>query len=204
MAGIVLTGGTSRRMGFDKTVVPVGGVGCAERVARVLAGLLDPVVEVGPGRTSLPVVCEDPPGAGPLAALHAGFVRICALVAGPPVVVVAAGDLPHLSGAAVAMLARWPGEGSVVPVVDGRAQPLSARWSVAAMSAAAQALLRGERSLRALLALPDVRLLEASEWPAGVDALAFADIDTPEDLDRLGLARDARRRAGGPEDASRV
>jgi molybdenum cofactor guanylyltransferase len=185
LAGIVLTGGSSRRMGFDKMVVRVDGLGCAERVARVLSGRLDPVIEVGPGRTALPALFEEPRGTGPLRALAAGFERLCSMLSRPPSIVVAAGDLPHLNDAAVRMLVEWPGDGSVVPVVAGRAQPLSARWSPAALAEAQLALTRGERSLRALLACPDVELAEESAWPAGVTALAFSDIDTPEDLDGL-------------------
>ena len=188
LAGIVLTGGASRRMGFDKTALRVDGLGCAERVARVLAGVLDPVVEVGPGRTTLPALREEPPGSGPLAALVAGFARPCSLVSPAPSVVVAAGDLPLLNDAAVRMLAEWPGTGSVVPVAAGRAQPLSARWSAEALCEAQRAAARGERSMRTLLEWPDVELVDESAWPEAVGPLAFSDIDTPEDLERLGLA----------------
>lgn len=186
-AGIVLTGGKSRRMGFDKTALSISGVACAERVARVLLGALGPVIEVGPGVTSLPARREDPPGSGPLAATCAGFAHLCTLISPEPAVVVAAGDLPFLSDAVVRMLAFWPGSGSVVPVVAGRAQPLCARWSAASLRDAARELARGERSMRPLLSSPDLELLEPSAWPTSVEALAFSDIDTPRDLERLGL-----------------
>src|SRR5205807_1911161 len=72
VAGLVLTGGTSSRMGRDKAALPVGGQTLAERVAGRLSGVVAPVLEVGPGRCGLPVAPEDRPGAGPLAALVAG------------------------------------------------------------------------------------------------------------------------------------
>jgi molybdopterin-guanine dinucleotide biosynthesis protein A len=187
LGGIVLTGGASRRMGLDKTVLPVEGFGCAERVARVLRCVVDPVVEVGPGVTTLPAVREDPPGTGPLAATCAGFARLCSMAGTALSVVLAAGDLPFLSDAAVRMLADWPTAGSVVPVVEGRPQPLCARWSASALAEAGRALARGERSMHPLLSWRDVEFVDESGWPGTVDVLAFSDIDTRADLERLGL-----------------
>ena len=72
MAGVLLTGGASRRMGTDKARLVVNGETLAARSARVLTAVCDPVVEVGPGVSGLPAVLEEPPGAGPLVALLAG------------------------------------------------------------------------------------------------------------------------------------
>src|SRR5437588_11690359 len=50
VAGVILTGGRSRRMGRPKaTVLGPDGVTWAVRGARVLAAVAEPVVEVGPG-----------------------------------------------------------------------------------------------------------------------------------------------------------
>jgi molybdopterin-guanine dinucleotide biosynthesis protein A len=187
-AGILLTGGASRRMGFDKTALLVDGVPCAERVGSVMVRVLDPVLEVGPGRSGRPNIREDPPGAGPLAAVVAGFTRLRVMRGEEGPVVVVAGDQPLLTEAALAMLASWPGPGSVVPVVEGRAQPLCARWSPEAQRAAEEALGQGERSMRPLLEFDDVELVVESRWPEGVTARAFDDIDRPADLKRLGLS----------------
>jgi len=174
-------------MGFDKTVVSVDGVPCAARAADVMVGVLSPVVEVGPGRSSLPAVREDPAGSGPLAAIAAGFAHLRQRFDFDGPVVVVAGDYPFVTEAALQMLTRFPGRVSVVPVVAGRAQPLLARWSSEALAAAGALVTAGERSMRALVDLEEVVLLEEANWPAGVDVRAFSDMDTPEDLVELGL-----------------
>jgi molybdopterin-guanine dinucleotide biosynthesis protein A len=85
------------------------------------------------------------------------------------------------------MLVDWPGDCSVIPIVDGHAQPLCARWSAEDLAATAGLVDAGERALKALLARPGLVLLDEAKWPAAVEASAFADVDTPDDLDRLGL-----------------
>lgn len=186
MAGIVLTGGASRRMGFDKASMSVDGVPCAERTARLLQTVVSVAVEVGPGVSGLPAVEEDLPGSGPLVAVVAGAaeLRRRGHVHGA---LVLACDLPLLTEAVLTTIARWPGDGSVVPVVEGRPQPLCARWSADDLDVAGELAGTGNRSMRALLERPGVVLIDEASWPGDVDRSAFADADTPTDLDRLGV-----------------
>ncbi len=186
LAGLLLTGGRSRRMGFDKSTLTVEGVANCERLASLLSSVVGAAVEVGPGRSSLPAVLETDRGSGPLAALVAGTEALRRRGHHGPVVVVAC-DLPLLSAPALRMIARWPAEASVVPVVEGMPQPLCARWSVAGLAEAARLLASGERSMRRLLGGPGVVLLGEERWPAGVEARMLADVDSPADLARLGL-----------------
>src|SRR5438105_2544862 len=59
-AGVLLTGGASRRMGLDKATLVVDGETFAQRAARVLTAACDPVIEVGSGVTVLPCAREEP------------------------------------------------------------------------------------------------------------------------------------------------
>jgi len=164
-------------MGRDKAAFPaVAGL------VDALLAVAEPVLEVGPGRTSLPAVAEDPPGQGPLAALGAGAA---ALGPGTAALVLAC-DLPLVTVDLLRWLAAQPG--TAVPVVDGRPQPLCARWDGADLARARPLYERGERSLRTLLDGAGVTWLDKSAWGAVVPASAFADVDTPADLTRLGLA----------------
>jgi molybdopterin-guanine dinucleotide biosynthesis protein A len=183
---LVLTGGSSRRMGRDKATLRIGGQSLAERVAGCLSQVVAPVLEVGPGRTALPVAPEDRPGAGPLSALVAGWHALMAEDHHGPVVVVAC-DLPRVTGPLLRFIALHPGVGSAVPVVDGRPQPLCARFSASALAHGAEMVGTGRRSLGALLEHPDVRWLEPSQWSRVADGADFVDADTPDDLARLGL-----------------
>lgn len=180
VAGLLLTGGASRRMGADKASLVVEGMSLAERTAGVLAAVVAPVLEVGPGRSPLPAVEESSAGEGPLAAAAAGFRALAERGHSGPVVVVAT-DLPRLSVEAVHRLASHPSAGSVVPRVGGRAQWLAARWSPRAVGRAPALVLGGERAMNALA--DDVVWLDATEWAGDL-----ADVDTPADLRDVGLA----------------
>jgi aspartyl-tRNA(Asn)/glutamyl-tRNA(Gln) amidotransferase subunit A len=75
-AGLLLTGGSSRRMGRDKAELVIAGERLADRSARVLAGVCDPVLEVGPGRSAIDAVVDDEVRAGPLVALATGAAAL--------------------------------------------------------------------------------------------------------------------------------
>ena len=182
MAGVLLTGGASRRMGTDKARLVVDGETLAARGARVLSAVCDPVIEVGPGVSGLPAVEEEPRGAGPLVALLAGVGAL----GNPRAVVLLACDLPFVEPAVLRLLVEWPGWGTVVPVVDGRFQYACARYGSAAIAEASAAVRTGVSSLRAV-AGADCEYLTEEHWGAVVTARAFADVDSPADVERLGL-----------------
>ncbi len=202
VAGILLTGGASRRMGFDKATLLIDGIGCAARVAAVLQEVAAEVIEVGPGITGFRSIQETPLSAGPLAALSAGAEALRRAGSRAPALVLAC-DLPFVTAKVLEVLARWPGNRSVVPVIDGWPQPLCARWSPEDLIAAANLVRRGARSMRALLETATVELIDESRWPGRFDQQAFTDIDTPADLQRLGLLGRDRAPANGSPRAER-
>ena len=183
---MLLTGGASRRMGFDKAYLEVGGVRNAVRLAGVLARVAWPLVEVGVGCSGLPFVLEEPRGEGPLVALCAGAECLTGLGCTGPALVLAC-DLPFMTAGALAVLARWPGGASAVPMVGGRPQPLCARWSSSDLAIAKELVAAGERSMRSLLGAASIEVLDEANWSGRARRL-FADADTPEDLHRLGIA----------------
>jgi molybdopterin-guanine dinucleotide biosynthesis protein A len=183
-AGLLLTGGRSRRMGTDKGLLQVGGRSLAQRTADLLAGVSDPALEVGPGWSGLAAVGDDP-GCGPLTALVAGWDALGKMGVRLPLLVVAT-DLPRLSAALLAWLAAYPSAASIVPMAAGRPQMLCARYSPEAADIAGQLVAAGERSMRALLQVTPVELVDPAVWrSAGVAEGALTDVDTPEDLRRL-------------------
>lgn len=181
VAGLLLTGGASRRMGIDKALLEVDGRRLAERGASVLAAVCEPVLEVGPGVSGLPAVREDPPGQGPLAALGAGLAELARLGHDGPVVALAV-DMPFAGVDLLRLLAERPGPATAVPVAGGEPQPLCARYGPEARAAVPRLLAAGERSLRALLAVVEVGWVPPAEWEPVGGPDAFRDLDTPEDL----------------------
>lgn len=180
-AGILLSGGTSRRMGVDKAAIRFGGERLAERAARVLTGACPLAVEVGPGWSRLPALREDPPDQGPLCAVAAGWSALRERGHFGPVIVLAV-DLPLVTPELLTHLARHPGSGSVVPLAAGRPQPLCARYSPAALSRAGELVAQGVRAMLALLEQVEVLWLAEDRWHSVAPAWALGDVDRPEDL----------------------
>ncbi len=193
---LLLTGGASRRMGRDKAALVIGGNRLADRTAALLGAVAAPVVEVGPGFTSLPRCREDPPRSGPLAALVAGADALRQLGYHGSVLVLAT-DLPRLTQAFLQLLVDWPAPGAEFSVVpqdsQGRAQPLCARYSPAALACAVELVAAGRRSMGALLEAVPVAWVDGaarSDTPADV----LCDVDTPDDLAAFNPATNSAER----------
>jgi molybdenum cofactor guanylyltransferase len=191
-AGLLLTGGASRRMGRDKAslIVPGESSCLARRTACLLEQVAGPVLEVGPGYSRLPRVVEVPAGGGPLAAVAAGWARLAASGWSGRVLVIAT-DLPLLTVDLLRWLVGHPSPRSVVPTVDGRVQPLCARYRAADLSVAGQLVKEGRRAMRDLVhAVRPAR----SEPPYRA---SLRDVDTPEDWACIGkVIRDPRTGEG--------
>jgi molybdopterin-guanine dinucleotide biosynthesis protein A len=127
---------------------------------------------------------EDPPGQGPLAAVAAGTRRLRELGWNGPAIVVAT-DLPGLTPGLLAWLAGHPSPRSVIPMANGVAQTLCARYAAVDLDIAVELVAAGRRALRDLL--DDTRPLLAGPemWEAAAGgAGTLLDIDTPTDLGR--------------------
>ncbi|MGW1678392.1 molybdenum cofactor guanylyltransferase [Saccharopolyspora sp. NPDC002376] len=178
-AAVVLAGGRARRLGgVDKVLLPIGGRTLLNRTLDAVAEA-DPLVVVGPPRTTARTVrwtAEEPPDGGPLAGLRAGLAQ---LPAETRTVAVLAGDHPYLTTATIARLLtalRETPESAGAVLVDAQDRPqwLVGVWDMGALREAMPADVHN-RPLRAVLApLTPVRI------PA-IESEA-SDVDTPDDL----------------------
>jgi molybdopterin-guanine dinucleotide biosynthesis protein A len=173
-------------MGRDKANLVVAGERLADRGARVLSTVCDPVLEVGPGRSPLDAVADPEPRAGPLAALVIGTDALRARSHDGQVLLLGV-DLAFVDAPLLGLLANHPALETVVPVAGGMRQSCCARYAPAALSVAAELVERGERALHALLETVPVVEVGEAEWRAVAPADALADLDTPEDLARHGV-----------------
>jgi molybdenum cofactor guanylyltransferase len=191
VAGLLLTGGGSRRLGVDKAGLVVDGVTLADRGADLLRSVCNPMLEVGTGHSALPAVREDPPGSGPLAALAAGGEELTRRGHRGAALLLAV-DLPAMTVAFLELLRDWPGEPTVIPAHRGRLQPVCARYGADALVAAGSLCAGGIMSLHALLDVVDHDVIDEARWGTVADTDVLADIDTPDDARRLGVDLGAR------------
>lgn len=192
LAGVVLAGGQSTRMGTNKAFLEVGGVPMIRRVLQALALCCAEVVIVTKEpeayrRLRIRVVADDSPAQTPLVGLSTGLRAIAT-----PWAFVAACDLPYLSPEAIVLLARLArGFDAAVPRIHGLWHPLHAVYAASALPLLEARLAAGERRvIRALEALR-VRTVAAFE-------LETAD-PTLRTLCNVNTAREHRALAGeGP------
>ncbi|MFD1662759.1 NTP transferase domain-containing protein [Streptomyces caeni] len=178
---VVLAGGAARRLGgVDKPGVRVGGRALLDRVLTACAGAAGTVVVADPRPIARPVAWarEEPPGAGPVAALDAGLRRTTAAY-----VVVLSADLPFLEEGTVrrllgALLASGS-DGVVLTDTEGRDQPLVAAYRSAALR---RELERLSSEHAGLTGLPLRRLLARLGLTRISDPVASFDCDTWDDI----------------------
>jgi molybdopterin-guanine dinucleotide biosynthesis protein A len=178
---VVLAGGVARRLGgADKPGVRVGGRTLLDRVLTACADATVTVVVAEPRPAVRPVIWarEEPPGAGPLAALDAGLRHTTA-----EYVVVLSADLPFLRertvGHLLSSLTASRADGVLLTDADGRDQPLVAAYRAAAVRDGLAALADEATGLTGL----PLRALTAGLSLARVpDAVASFDCDTWDDI----------------------
>ncbi len=184
VAAVVLAGGRSRRFGSDKLAADVEGRPLLDRALHAALAITSRVVVVGPDIRTWPigvtVVREDPPYAGPYAAVMAAISDLARDAAPLDVVLVLAGDLldpapmlPRL----LAALADGPEDLDAAVAVDaqGHRQPLLAAYRLRSLLAAATAADAVDRPARHLVEGRElVEVLDDGGWSR--------DVDTPGDL----------------------
>ncbi|MGV9826592.1 MULTISPECIES: molybdenum cofactor guanylyltransferase [unclassified Gordonia (in: high G+C Gram-positive bacteria)] len=197
MAGIVLAGGRSRRMGSDKAAMDWDGEPMLARIVGVLAQRCDPVFVVaaesspayrllkGTGGPEAIWVTDEELGAGPLAGLAAGLHA--AHGAGRALAFVCATDMPLISPELIDELARGVTEstGVVVAREAGRDHPMAGIYRTSDASVVTRLVDSGERRMTAALDALATHRVAVSEpdWLTNVNA--------PEDVHRLRVAAPA-------------
>ena len=190
MAGIVLTGGRSRRMGRDKCAIVLDGRTLLQRVVDALDGAVDELLVVGsPGRSPLEVhstrplraLADPEPHGGPLVGIATGLAATTA-----PVAVIVACDLPYLAPPLLRLLAARAGAGArlVVPLRGGEPQLLCAAWRREALDTVRDHLEdAGDRAVAGVLDDLDAELLPPEAYAAAdPDGRSFVNLNTPEQL----------------------
>jgi molybdopterin-guanine dinucleotide biosynthesis protein A len=208
LAVIILAGGRSLRMGCPKPWLDFGGRSLLARVVERSQPWADEVVIVAAPDQTLPLLAvagvdpEEPPvrivrdhhpGEGPLPALALGLATITA-----PWAVAIGCDAPLVRRGVLARLARERSEAdAVMPLWDGRPQPLVALYRRTLAPALDALVAGGERRLHAIATLPRVRLVPSEELHAlDPDGESFRCLNTPDEY-AAALAAWRAARDGG-------
>lgn len=194
VAGIILVGGHSRRMGRDKALLPSpdgSSLTFVERLATLLAGLCREVLLVARDEASgreyafvrqhwnARLVCDQAADRGPLMGLYSGLRAVSFSHA-----LVLAVDLPFVRPSLLSWLSAFPLTDEVLmPRVQGIPQVLLARYPRSLLPTIETCLQAGRRDPRSLLAMAAVRFLE-EELIREIDPelRSFVNVNTPEDF----------------------
>jgi len=182
LAGVVLAGGASRRMGRDKATLTVpgrfAGLTLVEHQVSVLAQRCDPVFVVAAQGQVLPdiaaaqVLRDDVPGLGPLPAIGLGLRA--AAQAGARRAFVCAVDMPFLTADLIDALTASTAD-VVLPRAD-RDHYLAAIYRTTLVDTVDALVAAGERRVGALIDVVDVRRIVLA------DASPLANLNSPDDL----------------------
>lgn len=181
LAGVVLAGGASRRMGRDKATLTVpgrfAGLTLVEHQVSVLAQRCDPVFVVAAQGQALPdlaaqVLRDAVPGLGPLPAIGLGLHA--AAQAGAPRAFVCAVDMPFLTTDLIDALTS-PVADVVLPHAD-RDHYLAGVYRTTLADTVDSLVASGERRVGALIDVADVRRIMLA------DASPLANLNSPDDL----------------------
>lgn len=190
-SAIVLAGGRSVRFGRDKAAEIVAGRSLLQHVVDAVGPIAGEVVVVrATGTSPLPVKSktplrqvEDVREGGALAGLYSGL-----LAASQPVALALACDMPLLSRPLLAYLRGLLDEGVdvVMPLREGKEEPLHALYRRACLPAIEKALDEGKR--RIIDFLPDVSVRYVSDDELrrlDPEGRSFWNVNYPSDLARI-------------------
>jgi molybdopterin-guanine dinucleotide biosynthesis protein A len=186
LAGVVLCGGRSTRMGFDKATISFEGETLLSRALARLDEICNPVM-VAPGDLALTLrgrtsVLDAEHDSGPIGGL------VMALRTSPHrLLAVVAVDLPWVDPRLLSLLAAAIGDHDIAVCETARGiEPLHAVYATSVLAAAEAALHSDDRSLRHLIARSDAVYVSENEWrAAGISDAFTRNVNTREDLDEI-------------------
>lgn len=178
---IILAGGESRRMGRDKSLLPIQGVPLIQHIARQLQPHFVEVIVVTNSPASypfldLPLVPDLEPGQGPLMGIASGLAR-----ARHEWNLVVPTDMPTIPLGVLRELFAHTGTGRcVVPCErDGRPQPLFGLYHRELRDELLAILAAGERRVLAILD-------QCAPTMITIDTGQLANLNTPEAYETFG------------------
>jgi molybdopterin-guanine dinucleotide biosynthesis protein A len=186
MVGIVLSGGRNTRFPYPKGFIEVEGKEVIGRNIELLRSVVGEVVISANEpelyfRLGLPIIGDVVESGGPLSGIYSALR--CTSVDRALVV---ACDMPFIKQELIGYITGVTEGDAVVPVFDGKPQPLPATYSSSALGAMEEMLAGGDRSLVGLIEKIHAKLIE-EDIVRRIDpeGRSFININTEEDLQRV-------------------
>jgi len=187
VTGVILAGGESRRMGSDKSLLPIFGARFIDHLYRTMEALFEEVIIV----TNSPALyseidCRKVPdiyyAQGSLAGIHSAVCH-----ARNDKVFVAACDMPFLNPEVVRDLClRAASADVVIPVHAEGAEPLHALYSKRCIAPMEEVLDRGQKRIVGFFPQVTVAEVDTATWQEiDPEGLSLRNINTPEEYYRL-------------------
>lgn len=186
ITGMILAGGSSHRMGTDKSFLDLGGEPVIAHVIKVMTAAFPRVLLVTNdpdkyARFGLPMTPDIIPGIGTLGGIHAG---LSSLKAGGAFFTAA--DMPFIRRALIDYLVNAFHEtDAVVPYINGEYEPLLAVYSRRCVTAIEQTIASRKRRAVDFLSSVRLRMIRDDEFRSvDPDFISTFNINTPEDYER--------------------
>ncbi len=186
---VILAGGQSRRMGFNKALLKIDGRPLIQILSDRMRPLTDRIIISANDSDSyrflnIPVILDRFSGHGPLAGLHAAM-----LGQESTLYVLLACDLPNLP---ITMLEKMvllcEGFDAAIPRTDnGLAHPLCAVYRRTCLPYIEQALERGEKKFIEIFVSNPLAVRWISPEEGQYNETDLANINSPDDLHMLGI-----------------
>lgn len=193
IAGFVLAGGKSSRMGQDKALLPLNGESLLQRAARLVGSATGAnAVVIGARRDGFAdcaFVSDDWPEAGPLG----GIATVLRVTSADWNLIVAC-DMPYLTRAWLEFVvgrARASAADVVLAENNGRLEPLCAMYHKRSEEPLRAALGEGMRKVTEVLQTLNLDRIQPAEWQAfDASGCLFKNVNSPADYE------EAKRRLG--------
>jgi len=187
---IVLAGGKSLRLGYDKALETVGNKSLLQRVISCVSPLSSDIILVTARELTtiqsidypkLRIVTDIYPGKGPLVGIYTGLVTSTLFYN-----LVVASDMPFLNQALLRYMIQLSTNFDIVtPRVGNLVEPLHAVYTKSCSAPIEQIIKQGKLSVNKLFSLVRVRYVEAEEIERfDPKHLSFFNINTKADLEK--------------------
>lgn len=187
---IILAGGKSLRLGYDKVLETVGNRSLLQLVVScvtpftsevIIVAVSEPAIPQFTERSKLRIVTDIYPGKGPLGGIYTGLVTSTSFYN-----LVVASDMPFLNQALLRYMIQLSANFDlVVPRVGNLVEPLHAVYSKRCLAPIEQMIKQDKLSVNQLFHLVKTRYVEAEETEKfDPKHLSFFNVNTKADLKR--------------------